>query len=123
MLVTSAVACTAGANGLGVTDLGPHRLRNVPEPVELFEIGLSASEHPNVIDPVCRMRVEPATAAGSLCHAGQRFWCCSMPCVAAFAADPGRYLTSASRGEAYRARPRRALAAAGMRSCPVRWRW
>lgn len=98
LLVTSAIARAARANGLAVADLGPHRLHNIPEPVELFEIGLSASEHPGVIDPVCRMRVEPETAAGSLYHAGQRFWFCSMPCVAAFAADPGRHLISANGG-------------------------
>ena len=95
LMVTSAVARAARASGLDVAELGPRRLRNLPEPVELFEIRLGASEPSGTIDPVCRMRVEPRFAAGSLCHAGQRFWFCSMPCAAAFAADPNRYLIPA----------------------------
>lgn len=97
VLVTSAVADAARARGLQVTGLGPARLRNVAEPVMLFEIRLGAAGHSGLIDPVCRMRVEPETAAGWLCHEGQRFWFCSMPCVAAFAADPDRYLLPAGR--------------------------
>jgi YHS domain-containing protein len=98
VLVTTAVALAAAARGMEVAELGPHWLHNVSEPVELFEIRLGASEHPDVIDPVCRMRVEPEFAAGSLCHQGRRFWFCSMPCVAAFAADPDRYLIAAGLG-------------------------
>ena len=97
VLVTSTVATAAKASGLEVAELGSHRLRNVGVPVELFEIHFGVSEPSDVIDPVCRMRVEPERAAGSLCYEGQRFWFCSMPCVAAFAADPARYLISAGR--------------------------
>ena len=95
VLVTSAVAAAARASGLEVAELGPYRLRNVAEPVTVFEVRLGTSGPSNVIDPVCRMRVEPESAAGSLCHAGQRFWFCSLSCVAAFAASPGRYLIPA----------------------------
>ena len=97
VLVTSAVARAARTNGLEVAKLGPRRMHNVAAPVGLFEIRLGASAPPGAIDPVCRMRVEPELAAGSVCHEGQRFWFCSMPCVAAFAADPGRYFASAGR--------------------------
>jgi class 3 adenylate cyclase/YHS domain-containing protein len=100
VLVTSTLAMAARANGLEVAELGSHGLRNVAAPVELFEIRFGASEPANGIDPVCRMRVEPEQAAGSLCHEGQRFWFCSMPCVAAFAADPARYLISVGRKKA-----------------------
>lgn len=100
VLVTSAVAGTARESGLDVAELGPHRLHNVSEPVELFEIRLGASEACDTIDPVCRMRVKSVSAAGSLSHAGQRFWFCSMTCVAAFAADPGRYLFAGGVGGA-----------------------
>jgi len=91
------VAFAAGASGLEVAELGPRRLRNVAAPVDLFEIRFGVSDPSDAIDPVCRMRVEPERAAGSVCHEGQRFWFCSMPCVAAFAADPARYLISAGR--------------------------
>jgi len=95
--VNLAARVAAKASGLEVAELGSHRLRNVGVPVELFEIHFGVSEPSDVIDPVCRMRVEPERAAGSLCYEGQRFWFCSMPCVAAFAADPARYLISAGR--------------------------
>lgn len=95
VLVTSAVATAARGRGIEVAGLGRHRLHNIAEPVELFEIRFGASGHSDTIDPVCRMRVEPGFAAGSLLHVGQRFWFCSLSCVAAFAADPNRYLISA----------------------------
>jgi Cu+-exporting ATPase len=47
-----------------------------------------------MIDPVCGMTVEPATAAGSHVHAGQTYYFCSLHCRDRFAADPARYLTS-----------------------------
>jgi Cu+-exporting ATPase len=45
-----------------------------------------------MIDPVCGMTVEPATAAGSHTHAGQTYYFCSKHCLARFAADPARFL-------------------------------
>jgi class 3 adenylate cyclase/YHS domain-containing protein len=90
-LATAAVAAAASARGFKVVELGAQRLRNLTEKVELFQIILGANEGDEVIDPVCRMRVEPEFAAGSLHHECRRFWFCSMSCVAAFAADPGRY--------------------------------
>ena len=91
VLTTREIAGAARLRGFEVVELGPHRLRNLAEPVELFDICLGANEPSDAIDPVCRMRVEPAFAAGSLRHDGQRFWFCSMKCVAVFAADPGLY--------------------------------
>ena len=45
-----------------------------------------------VTDPVCGMKVNPATAkGGSLEHAGQTFWFCSPRCKDKFAADPDAY--------------------------------
>jgi class 3 adenylate cyclase/YHS domain-containing protein len=97
VLVTSAVALAARATGLEVAELGSRRLRNMVTPVELFEVRFGTCEPSDAIDPVCRMRVGPELAAGSLCHEGQRFWFCSLSCVAAFAADPSRYLMAAGR--------------------------
>lgn len=91
-LATAAVMAAARAKGFEVVELGAHRLRNLAEEVELSEILLGTKPEAEVIDPVCRMRVEPEFAAGSLCHGGHRFWFCSMACVAAFAGDPDRYL-------------------------------
>jgi len=45
-----------------------------------------------VVDPVCGMTVDPASAAGSLDHAGRRFFFCSPGCREKFRAEPRRYL-------------------------------
>ena len=44
-----------------------------------------------VIDPVCGMTVDPATAAASREHDGVTFYFCSPGCAEAFDADPHRY--------------------------------
>jgi len=46
-----------------------------------------------VLDPVCGMTVDPATARHSLEHGGRRFFFCSAGCKSKFAAEPHRYLT------------------------------
>ncbi len=52
------------------------------------------------IDPVCGMTVDPATAAGSVAHAGTTYHFCSTRCVAKFEADPAKYAgpTAATEG-------------------------
>jgi len=45
-----------------------------------------------MIDPVCGMTVDPASAAGSHTHAGQTYSFCSLHCRDLFAADPTRFL-------------------------------
>jgi Cu+-exporting ATPase len=44
------------------------------------------------IDPICGMTVEPATAAGSHEHRGQRYYFCGLSCLERFKADPERAL-------------------------------
>ncbi|MCG6897426.1 MAG: heavy metal translocating P-type ATPase [Thiocapsa sp.] len=46
------------------------------------------------IDPVCGMSVTPETASGTHEHRGERYVFCSEGCLARFAADPERYLTT-----------------------------
>jgi Cu+-exporting ATPase len=46
-----------------------------------------------VIDPVCGMTVNPATAKFRLSYEGQEFFFCSGGCKAKFEADPERYLS------------------------------
>lgn len=41
-----------------------------------------------VIDPICGMTVNPATAAGSHEYKGQRYYFCSLSCLERFKADP-----------------------------------
>ncbi len=46
-------------------------------------------------DPVCGMRVDPATATHSAVHAGQTFHFCCAGCKAKFVASPAAYLSAA----------------------------
>ncbi len=48
-----------------------------------------------VIDPVCGMTVDPATAAGSWEYHGHTYYFCSPHCLHQFQADPERYLALA----------------------------
>jgi class 3 adenylate cyclase/YHS domain-containing protein len=90
LLATAQVAQTASKAGITVTALGLYRLRNVFAPVELFDVSVGAPVSGTVIDPVCRMQVQVAAAAGTLRHGGTDWWFCSLDCAAAFAAAPDR---------------------------------
>jgi YHS domain-containing protein/uncharacterized membrane protein YraQ (UPF0718 family) len=50
-----------------------------------------------VVDPVCGMTVDPATAAASAEHDGTPYWFCNPGCRDAFVADPERYLATTDR--------------------------
>lgn len=49
-----------------------------------------------VTDPVCHMRVDPATAAATRRYGGTEFAFCSARCARRFESNPGGYLTAAS---------------------------
>ncbi len=53
-----------------------------------------------VIDPVCGMQIDSASASGSAEYRGQRFFFCSASCQAKFASDPARYAVAATSGGA-----------------------
>ncbi|GEM_PF-5224289 len=104
-MVTGASAAAAGVPGGG--ELGavpPHgnvflhprgrrELRNVSEPVDLFEAscGRSLQREGLPLDPVCRMAVDPEHAAGTLVHDELAYHFCSLDCARQFAAAPERY--------------------------------
>ncbi len=71
---------------------------NPPRPQEL---GLSLSLVPStgVVDPVCGMTVEPASAPASVVHQGKKYYFCCPHCADKFQADPNRYLHPESRPE------------------------
>lgn len=64
-----------------------------PPALAAAKVGLQGEER----DPVCGMRLDPATALTAE-HAGRRFPFCSEACRGLFLADPGRYLRPAGRG-------------------------
>jgi len=45
-----------------------------------------------VIDPVCKMEIDPKTAAGKSDFNGQTYYFCSMGCKREFDKDPGRFI-------------------------------
>lgn len=69
--------------------LRPHRLRNVPEPVELFEVSGRTSGKER--DPVCQMQLSHQTVAGTYTLNGRRYSFCSEPCLRAFLQEPTAY--------------------------------
>jgi class 3 adenylate cyclase len=94
VVATDRVAQAARALGVEVTDLGPVLLRNIPEPVRLFALALGESPVEEAIDPVCRMRVSRARAAGRLRWKDADYWFCSLDCAARFVERPEAYLPS-----------------------------
>src|ERR1700682_6697905 len=49
-------------------------------------------------DPVCGMKVDPATARYSHVHDGKTYYFCSEGCRAKFVAEPAKYLAAAGAG-------------------------
>ncbi len=90
ILATRAVADAAPSVGVEVRALGPMTLHNLSVPVELFKLVRDGANDRDT-DPVCRMRVNPATAVGRLTYAGADYLFCSLDCAGKFAAQPDRF--------------------------------
>ncbi len=87
MVTTHEVAQAARVAGLGVQELGPIALKNVRDPVILFAL-VAAGASSAAVDPVCRMRVNPGSAPGSLRYGGAQYWFCSWKCLVDFTQSP-----------------------------------
>ncbi|MEP6298906.1 MAG: adenylate/guanylate cyclase domain-containing protein, partial [Ilumatobacter sp.] len=85
-LVTATILDAITAADLDAVPLGPHQLRNVLDPVELWAIELCATHIDISVDPVCRMRLSCQAAVARVRHEGVEHRFCSLACVAAFAA-------------------------------------
>ena len=46
------------------------------------------------IDPVCKMTVEPATAAAQSKHGGQTYYFCAVGCKQQFDREPEKYVAT-----------------------------
>ena len=55
--------------------------------------GAGAATDKSAIDPVCGMRVDPASTAHHATHAGHEYHFCSARCLDKFVADPAHYLS------------------------------
>jgi class 3 adenylate cyclase len=92
ILCTEPVAARVRVLGdVELCSLGVVRFKNVLEPVPVFEIVCRPPEAAAVVDPVCRMRVEPETAAARLTHEGVPRYFCSLACARAFLETPDGY--------------------------------
>jgi Cu+-exporting ATPase len=66
------------------------------------------------VDPVCGMKVDPATARHTVVHGGQTYYFCSDRCRAKFEAEPAKYV----QGKVQQARPAQ-LPAGTIYTCPM----
>ena len=78
--------------GVHLIDRGIHRVHNITAPVHVFSAArLGASDGPRLIDPVCRMKIDPDRCVGQLRHDGIEYHFCSLVCARRFAASPETY--------------------------------
>ena len=96
VLVTGQTAALApDLEGVMYESRGRTSLRNVSEPVELFAVlRHGASQESLLVDPVCRMAVDPERASGQLRYDDTAYFFCSLTCAATFAQNPERFTGS-----------------------------
>lgn len=82
----------AGNSDIELDHKGLVTLRNLPEPIDLYEVVLVSLSREFAIDPVCKMQVDKRHAAGDLHFNNKTFWFCSLSCVEQFAKQPSSYV-------------------------------
>jgi class 3 adenylate cyclase len=92
LLCTRSVVRGLAATEFAFRPLGDLHLKNLHEPVTVFELADEASMAAADVDPVCRMRVDRVRAPARLPFRGQSYSFCSLKCAQAFAADPLGYM-------------------------------
>lgn len=93
VLLTEPTRESAGElDGVQLTERGSRELKNVGEPVTLYSATRGERAQP-VIDPVCRMVVEPGGKSEMLVHEGVEYHFCSLACVGEFARGPERFVS------------------------------
>jgi class 3 adenylate cyclase/YHS domain-containing protein len=99
VLLTGATRAASGdLEDVIIENRGLRELRNVAEPVEVHAAWSKDAPTTSrlVLDPVCRMAVDPARSSGTLSHDGVEYHFCSAGCMSRFAAAPERYVRPAS---------------------------
>ena len=95
VLLTGQTAALAGnVEGVRYESRGCPELRNVREPVELIAAirAGQTTAHRLTIDPVCRMAVDPKSAAGRLVIDDTVYFFCSLACAGEFARQPEQFV-------------------------------
>jgi adenylate cyclase len=94
LLLTNSVANAATELGEVVTLHGAVSLRNIAQPVDLYEVELNPHSS-TAVDPVCAMKVPTfGPSAVHLIHNDRDVWFCGLPCLSRYAADPDCFVTS-----------------------------
>ncbi|MBI2161029.1 MAG: YHS domain-containing protein [Candidatus Rokubacteria bacterium] len=89
ILCTEPVAASTRALGdVELCKLGTVKFKNVSAPVPVFELVCRPDAAAPVIDPVCRMRVDPETAAARILYKDAPRYFCSLECAKAFLEKP-----------------------------------
>ena len=87
-------ALAIGCDDVTYQPLGLVRFKNIVDPVSVFEVVVGGqSSEAKVIDPVCRMQLQPDTAPARLPLGGRTYHFCSFECARAFADRPDHYVT------------------------------
>ena len=90
-VVTEAVVRDARRDDIEFVALGPHALKGVSDPVDLFEVRTSEDTIAREADPVCGMELDDATAEAHLSWEGRRLLFCSEGCLRRFLERPDTY--------------------------------
>jgi len=84
----------AQTQGVEIEHQGSFSMKNLPHPVDLYEVVLSGCAREYAIDPVCKMQVDKRRAAGDLHFEKRTYWFCSLACVERFARQPLSYVST-----------------------------
>lgn len=87
--------------GIAVSVLAYRRVSSDIQPFisHIIRTGLELPSSMRIMDPVCHMAVDPATAVGRLGYRGKTYYFCCQGCLEAFMKDPGKYAEGAQRIE------------------------
>jgi adenylate cyclase len=93
LLTAQTAALAPEIDGVLYESRGRQVLHNVRDPVELVAAVRQGhtSDQGLAIDPVCRMAVDPAHAAGRLNYDDTTYFFCTLTCAGAFARHPERF--------------------------------
>lgn len=100
VLCTSPVVEMAGKiEDIKYRALGQVDFKNIFKPVEVFEIVSDCHKlETNVVDPVCRMLVNPESATAQLLFKGNNYYFCSFECARKFTSRPDLFAIKAVGG-------------------------
>ncbi len=98
VLASQPVAEEARRAGYPITSLGHRTLRNLSEPLEIFDLGLLPHRAGSTfVDPVCQMSIPEDLLVGELRYAEHLFQFCSLECAQRFAANPDHFAREGAR--------------------------